>query len=135
MLDQLRIKYVIGLGDGAGANIMVRFAMMHSGRCLGVILLHPTSNKATMVHNFKEKFSQWKVAHVNPTAENLALFRKFGHKVTEVLYLFFFWGGGVRNPFKDAQSIRQASKILTLHVLRILENIGEREGNATHLES
>ena len=40
-----------------------------------------TSNKATMVSNFKEKFSHWKVSHVTPTAENLALFRKFGHKV------------------------------------------------------
>ena len=29
VLDQLRIKHVIGLGDGAGANIMARFAMMH----------------------------------------------------------------------------------------------------------
>ena len=29
VLDQLRIKHVIGLGDGAGANILARFAMMH----------------------------------------------------------------------------------------------------------
>ncbi len=83
VLDQLRIKYVIGLGDGAGANIMVRFAMMHTARCLGVILLHPTSNKATMVSNFKDKFSGWKAQHVAPTAENLTLFRRFGHKLEE----------------------------------------------------
>lgn len=29
VLDQLRIKHVIGLGDGAGANILARFGMMH----------------------------------------------------------------------------------------------------------
>ena len=32
VLDQLRIKYVIALGDGAGANIVARFAMMHAQR-------------------------------------------------------------------------------------------------------
>jgi len=32
VLDQLRIKYVIGFGDGAGANILTRFAMMHTAR-------------------------------------------------------------------------------------------------------
>jgi len=32
VLDQLRIKYVIGIGDGAGANIVVRFGMMHVTR-------------------------------------------------------------------------------------------------------
>ena len=35
ILDQLRIKYCVGLGDGAGANIIVRFGMMHVSRCLG----------------------------------------------------------------------------------------------------
>ena len=38
VLDQLRIKHVIGLGDGAGANIMARFAMMH-GRSEFLIVL------------------------------------------------------------------------------------------------
>lgn len=32
ILDHLRIKYVIGIGDGAGANIIVRFGMMHVAR-------------------------------------------------------------------------------------------------------
>ncbi len=77
VLDQLRIRYVIGIGDGAGANILARFGLMHVTRCMGLILLHPTSNKTTMTHNFMAKFSK-----VKPSAENLAIFRKFGHKVT-----------------------------------------------------
>ena len=48
VLDQLRIKYCIGIGDGAGSNIIVRFGMMHVTRCLGVILLNPTTNKVKM---------------------------------------------------------------------------------------
>jgi len=76
VLDQLRIKHVIGLGDGAGANILARFAMMHVTRCMGVILLHPTSNKAAMTKNFARQFSK-----VAPSGENMALFRRFGHKI------------------------------------------------------
>ena len=48
VLDQLRIKYVIAIGDGAGSNIVVRFGMMHVTRCLGVILLNPTTNKVSL---------------------------------------------------------------------------------------
>ena len=32
VLDQLRIKHVVVMGDGAGANIAARFAMMHVTR-------------------------------------------------------------------------------------------------------
>lgn len=81
VLDQLRIKYVIALGDGAGANICARFGMMHAQRCLGVILLHPTSNKTKMMDTFKDKLGKWKVSSVSPSGENLAVFRKFGHKL------------------------------------------------------
>ncbi len=83
ILDQLRIKYVIGIGNGAGANILTRFGMMHSSRCLGLLLLNPTSNKTTMAKNFMDRVSKWKVAHLTPSGENLALFRKFGHKLEE----------------------------------------------------
>ena len=53
ILDTLRVKCVIGLGNGAGANIMMRFAMMHVTRCMGVVLVHPTSANATMMETFK----------------------------------------------------------------------------------
>merc|ERR1711962_144728 len=58
ILDTLRVKCVIGLGNGAGANIMMRFAMMHVTRCMGVVLVHPTSANATMMETFKEKITQ-----------------------------------------------------------------------------
>ena len=53
ILDTLRVKCVIGLGNGAGANIMMRFAMMHVTRCLGVVLVHPTSANASMMETFR----------------------------------------------------------------------------------
>jgi len=62
ILDTLRVKCVIGLGNGAGANIMMRFAMMHVTRCLGVILVHPTSANASMMETFREKVTQRKAS-------------------------------------------------------------------------
>jgi predicted esterase len=83
VLDQLRIKYCIGIGDGAGANVMIRFGMMHVTRVLGVILLHPTANASTMMESFKNSFSKWQMKHINASAENIVAFRKFGHKLED----------------------------------------------------
>jgi hypothetical protein len=46
---------VIGLGDGAGANVFARFAAMHAPRCLGVVLINPTATKSTFIEQFKVK--------------------------------------------------------------------------------
>jgi len=57
--------------------------MMHVTRVLGVILLHPTANASTMMESFKDKFSKWKIKHVDASAENIVAFRKFGHKLED----------------------------------------------------
>jgi len=76
VLDQLRVKCCIGIGDGAGANIIARFGMMHLTRCLGVILIHPTANASTIMENFKDKFQKLKI---KTTGENIVAYRKYGH--------------------------------------------------------
>lgn len=40
VLDHLRVKQVVGLGDGAGANIMLRFGMHHPTRVHGIIAIN-----------------------------------------------------------------------------------------------
>jgi len=40
ILDHLRVKQVVGLGDGAGANIILRFAMNHPSRVHGVLVIN-----------------------------------------------------------------------------------------------
>ena len=40
VIDHLRIKQVVGLGDGAGANIILRFAMNHPSRVHGVLAIN-----------------------------------------------------------------------------------------------
>merc|ERR1711973_565231 len=46
ILDQLRVKSVIGLGNGAGANIITRFAMMHPTRVHGIVTVNNTATES-----------------------------------------------------------------------------------------
>lgn len=80
VLDQLDVKQVIGLGEGAGANIVARFAMAQPDRCLGVCLIHCTGTTAGFMESIKDKFISWKLDHVgmNPTAETYLVLHRFG---------------------------------------------------------
>ena len=55
VVDTLAISYVIGLGEGAGANILARFGMDHPEKCLGLILIHCTSTQAGVMEFFRDK--------------------------------------------------------------------------------
>lgn len=82
ILDNLRVKMVIGLGDGAGANIMARFAAMHVTRCLGVVLINPTATPATFFDHFKGKISS-RMPKTASSTENYLLLHKFGYELAE----------------------------------------------------
>jgi len=83
VLDKLEIKYALGLGVGAGSNIIARFAMKNQSRVLGTILIHPTSTSAGMVEHVRDQIINWKLESVghNPTAEQYLVFHKFGYQV------------------------------------------------------
>lgn len=83
VLDQLRIKHVVAMGDGAGANIAARFGMMHVTRCLGVLLIHPVSNTSSMMENFKDRVTKWKLNNIAADGENMLILRRFGHKIQD----------------------------------------------------
>jgi protein NDRG1 len=55
ILDHLKIGQVVCLGEGAGANIVARFAMAHSSRCLGLCLIHPSGSTASISETFNNK--------------------------------------------------------------------------------
>ena len=57
VLDVLMIPYVIGMGEGAGANILARFGMDYPEKCLGLILIHCTSTQAGVMEFFRDKVS------------------------------------------------------------------------------
>lgn len=85
VLDYLHVKYVIGLGEGAGANVLARFGLKHPSRCLGLILINCTGSAASVLETFKTKFISWKSDEVGQGAEDFLLYHKFGHAFNEQL--------------------------------------------------
>lgn len=61
VLDFLHVKYVIGLGEGAGANVLARFGLAHPARCLGLILINCTGSAASVFDAFKTKVDNLKI--------------------------------------------------------------------------
>lgn len=80
VIDQLDVKNVVGLGEGAGANIIARFAMAQPKRVLGVCLVHCTGTTAGFMESLKDKVIGWKLDHIgmNPTAEAYLVLHRFG---------------------------------------------------------
>lgn len=83
IIDYFKVQYVITLGEGAGANILTRFAMSYPDRVLGNILIHCTSTVAGIMEYFNDKIINWKLRSVgmNPTAEEYLVFHKFGTQI------------------------------------------------------
>lgn len=81
VLDFLHVKFVIGLGEGAGANVLARFGLAHHSRCLGLILINCTGSPATVLQTFKNKFISWKGDEVAQSAEGFLMYHKFGHQL------------------------------------------------------
>ncbi|KAH8312378.1 hypothetical protein KR044_010461 [Drosophila immigrans] len=82
VLDYLHVKYVIGLGEGAGANVLARFGLAHPSRALGLILINATGSAASVLQSFKSKFISWKSDEVAQSAESFLMYHKFGHVST-----------------------------------------------------
>ena len=55
VVDKFGVKLVIGLGEGAGANILARFGMAHPDRIMGLCLVHCTASTAGVMEHFKDK--------------------------------------------------------------------------------
>ncbi|KAL5235132.1 hypothetical protein ACI65C_002542 [Semiaphis heraclei] len=82
VLDTLHIRYVIGLGEGAGANVVARFGLAHPSRVLGLILINCTGSATSVKENFKSKFVNWKgKSTVSQSAMDYLIFHKFGHQL------------------------------------------------------
>jgi len=84
VLDFVKVKYVIGLGEGAGANVLARFGLAHPQRALGLILINCTGSATSVKDNFKAKFVNWKgKGSVSQSAEDYLVFHKFGHLMND----------------------------------------------------
>ncbi|XP_039956521.1 uncharacterized protein ZK1073.1 isoform X4 [Bactrocera tryoni] len=81
VLDFLHVKYVIGLGEGAGANVLARFGLAHPSRVLGLVLINATGSAASVLQSFKTKLIQWKNDDIAQSAESFLMYHKFGHQL------------------------------------------------------
>nr|CAD7452692.1 unnamed protein product [Timema tahoe] len=82
VVDFLHVKYVIGLGEGAGANVLARFGLAHPSRVLGLILINCTGSAASVMDTFKSKFVNWRGKQsMSQSAEDYLIFHKFGHQL------------------------------------------------------
>ncbi|CAG2168648.1 unnamed protein product [Oppiella nova] len=56
VLDALSVPLVVGVGEGAGANILARFALAHPSRVLGLVLVHLVSAEVGFLDQLKDRF-------------------------------------------------------------------------------
>ncbi|XP_043229801.1 uncharacterized protein ZK1073.1-like isoform X1 [Amphibalanus amphitrite] len=87
VLDTLKVNMVIGLGEGAGANILARFGLAYPDRVLGLVLVHCTSTRAGIMEYFSDKLMNWKLSSIghHPSAEQYLVFHRFGNSLEEQL--------------------------------------------------
>jgi pimeloyl-ACP methyl ester carboxylesterase len=80
VLDSLNVKEVVCFGEGAGANILARFAMAHIDRVLGIVLMHATGSSAGFFDLLKEKMMSWKWETFSMTSsiEHYLILHRFG---------------------------------------------------------
>ncbi|GIY48958.1 uncharacterized protein ZK1073.1 [Caerostris darwini] len=80
VLDHLKVKLVVCFGEGAGANVLVRFALAYPARVLGLILIHCVPFGAGVMEYFKDRFMNWKLQSVgmNASTEQYLVLHRFG---------------------------------------------------------
>ncbi|KAI1296653.1 Uncharacterized protein HDE_05063 [Halotydeus destructor] len=57
VLDKLALPLVVGLGEGAGANVLARLGLAHPGRLLGLVLVHLVTAGCGVLHKLRDSFN------------------------------------------------------------------------------
>ncbi|TGZ67774.1 hypothetical protein CRM22_004619 [Opisthorchis felineus] len=80
VLDHFKIKQLVLFGEGAGANILARFAIMYDNLVLGAILIHCTAASASFAEAIKDKLINWKLnlSGMNAATESFLILHRFG---------------------------------------------------------
>lgn len=55
ILEKIDVKSCIAFGEGAGANIICRFALVYPNKISGIILVHCTSTTVGVLEYFRDK--------------------------------------------------------------------------------
>ncbi|XP_063621012.1 uncharacterized protein ZK1073.1 isoform X4 [Cydia splendana] len=81
VLDFLHVRYAVGLGEGAGANVLARCGLAHPRRLLGLILVNCTASTSSVADAFRSRFSRWKGTDISQSEEDFLIYHKFGHQI------------------------------------------------------
>ncbi|CAH8563129.1 unnamed protein product [Schistosoma haematobium] len=83
VLANLKIKHVVLFGEGAGANILARFAIAYDNLVLGAILINCTGTPPTFTESLRDKLMNWKLnsSGMNPATESFLIVHRFGSVV------------------------------------------------------
>ncbi|XP_037874894.1 uncharacterized protein ZK1073.1 isoform X5 [Bombyx mori] len=82
VLDFLHIRYAVGIGEGAGANILARCGLAHPRRLLGLVLVNCTASTSSVADAFRSRFSRWRGADISQSEEDFLIYHKFGHQIS-----------------------------------------------------
>ncbi|CAB3227982.1 unnamed protein product [Arctia plantaginis] len=82
VLDFLHVRYAVGLGEGAGANILARCGLAHPRRLLGLILVNCTASTSSVADAFRSRFSRWRGTDITRSEEVFLIYHKFGHQMS-----------------------------------------------------
>ncbi|XP_039748620.1 uncharacterized protein ZK1073.1 isoform X2 [Pararge aegeria] len=82
VLDFLHVRYAVGLGEGAGANVLARCGIAHPRRLLGLILVNCTGSTSSVADAFRTRFSRWRGTDISQSEEDFLIYHKFGHQIS-----------------------------------------------------
>lgn len=80
VLDKVDARTCIAFGEGAGANIICRFALSNPNRINGIILVHCTSTTVGVLEYFRDKLTNLRLEHdvMSQSAWDYLTAHKFG---------------------------------------------------------
>lgn len=82
LLEHFKLKDVIGLGIGAGANVLIHAAMEFPAKFLGIALVDPAGKSAGFKEWGEQKLAAWQLERkgFNSTSEKFLIWHLFGTK-------------------------------------------------------
>ncbi|VDD81719.1 unnamed protein product [Mesocestoides corti] len=80
VLDHFHIDHVVLFGEGAGANILARFAMLYDEMVMGAVLIHCTGQTASFGDSLRDKLvnRKLKTTGMTPATESFLILHRFG---------------------------------------------------------
>ncbi|KAG5452140.1 hypothetical protein CSKR_201600 [Clonorchis sinensis] len=77
VLETLEIQQAVLFGEGAGANLLARVAILYDSRVLGALFIHGRCSQSGPLKLLRAKMRSWKSSHLEPATERYLLEHRF----------------------------------------------------------